>query len=384
MNTRSQSRFDYKIFHETGDKVLNKGEKDYKMGTQEQVDELKLREDIKHALRVYPLDELETETEILEFLGVLNELSQKFRHFHIDLQNKLALENYSELYPDYEKVSEKLYENIKKGRKQLKIVRNASKEEEISKNGVVNNEQQLKMYLVEVDFLDKKVSQFQDSFNINDAKNVEMIDEYLKKMEGFLKEYFHLSINLKCSLGEQFGEYEPKILSKTKEMTDDMKMANILKIKLLEAFDGKKREESINIKQKKAIIGAQNLSSEIDLRCEFLEIEYNGELGCLSDYQILEISQNSNLDKDFNGVLEKVTAMGMLVVDGKDLVQDLLDRAVAKRDLIAEKRKSFRTKLEAILMNRDITPDKLKNASTLKVEIPKFSGYDSLMDFYTV
>ena len=89
------------------------------MGTQEQVDELKLREDIKHALRVYPLDELETETEILEFLGVLNELSQKFRHFHIDLENKLGLENYSKSYPDYEKVSERLYENIKKREKTI-------------------------------------------------------------------------------------------------------------------------------------------------------------------------------------------------------------------------------------------------------------------------
>ena len=210
------------------------------MGTQEQVDELKLREDIKHALRVYPLDELETETEILEFLGVLNELSQKFRHFHIDLENKLGLENYSKSYPDYEKVSERLYENIKKGRKLLKIVRNASKEEEISKKDVFNNEQRLRMYSVEVDLLDKKVSQFQNSFNINDVMNIKMIDEYLRKMEGFLNEYFQLSINLKCSLGENVGEYESKIQSKTQEMTDDMKMANILKIKLLEVCDEKK------------------------------------------------------------------------------------------------------------------------------------------------
>ena len=39
--------------------------------------------------------------------------------------------------------------------------------------------------------------------------------------------------------------------------------------------------------------------------------------------------------------------------------------------------------MQSILVERDITPDKLKNASTLKVEIPKFSGYDSKMDFYT-
>ena len=34
-------------------------------------------------------------------------------------------------------------------------------------------------------------------------------------------------------------------------------------------------------------------------------------------------------------------------------------------------------------MERDITPDKLKTASTLQFELPKFSGYDCKMGFYT-
>ena len=39
--------------------------------------------------------------------------------------------------------------------------------------------------------------------------------------------------------------------------------------------------------------------------------------------------------------------------------------------------------MQTILKTRDITPDKLRNASTLKVEIPKFSGYDCTIDFFT-
>ena len=39
--------------------------------------------------------------------------------------------------------------------------------------------------------------------------------------------------------------------------------------------------------------------------------------------------------------------------------------AASKRDLVAEKKAKFQASLPNIVMVRDITPDKLKNASTL-------------------
>ena len=50
---------------------------------------------------------------------------------------------------------------------------------------------------------------------------------------------------------------------------------------------------------------------------------------------------------------------------------------------MSDKRKEFLKKLKSIVETRDVTPDKLKNASTLKIELPKFSGYSSEMDYYT-
>ena len=43
----------------------------------------------------------------------------------------------------------------------------------------------------------------------------------------------------------------------------------------------------------------------------------------------------------------------------------------------------FQQNLQTILNTRDITPDNLRNAATLKVELPKFSGYDCSIDFFT-
>ena len=56
---------------------------------------------------------------------------------------------------------------------------------------------------------------------------------------------------------------------------------------------------------------------------------------------------------------------------GGDAAQTLLDSAIWKRNLITSKRKNFLGNLQSVLLERDITPDKLKNASILRVDIPK-------------
>ena len=81
--------------------------------------------------------------------------------------------------------------------------------------------------------------------------------------------------------------------------------------------------------------------------------------------------------------MEKITILASLVEIGGDAAQNLLDSAIWKRNLITRKRKDFLGNLQSVLLERDITPDKLKNASILRVDTPKFSGYDSRMDFFT-
>ena len=55
MNTRSKDRFDYKVFDETGIKVLISGVENLniKMDTKEVVDELKIIGDIKHWVNMF-------------------------------------------------------------------------------------------------------------------------------------------------------------------------------------------------------------------------------------------------------------------------------------------------------------------------------------------
>ena len=61
----------------------------------------------------------------------------------------------------------------------------------------------------------------------------------------------------------------------------------------------------------------------------------------------------------------------------------MLDNAIVKRDSVLKNKTLFEKNLQNILAVRDITPDKMKNASMLKIELPRFSGYEGRMDLFT-
>ena len=43
----------------------------------------------------------------------------------------------------------------------------------------------------------------------------------------------------------------------------------------------------------------------------------------------------------------------------------------------------YKMSLEKEISDRDLSEDKIKNPSILGIKLPKFKGYDSVMDFYT-
>ena len=166
-------------------------------------------------------------------------------------------------------------------------------------------------------------------------------------------------------------------------MSDCIKLAKNVRKNVSQAT--KTKEDQISLEKLKTgqVLKGENLFSEITKRLEILELKYDQDLSVLGDYQLLDINQDKTLDQEFNTVLEKVTDLSSLVPGGGSEVQELLNSASAKRDTVSDKRNEFLKKLKAIVESRDVTPDKLKNASTLDIDLPKFSGYSCEMDFYT-
>ena len=133
-----------------------------------------------------------------------------------------------------------------------------------------------------------------------------------------------------------------------------------------------------------SIASAESLKSEISYRFKSLSKRFDADIDDLGDYQILEIHQDKkNVDHEFSSVLGKVNELSSLVSTGGDKVEKLYIRASKTRDRLFQKRETFFAKLQEVILKRDITADKMKSALDVAIEVPKFSGYDGIIDIYT-
>lgn len=378
MLTRNQSRLKYDVFHNTGRKVYKQDEEKVSMTTNNELEERKIRENVSHTKQVYPIDELDSESEVREFIRSMDELGQRFRHVHLELRDELGVDIYSAKYADFVDFSEKIYEDLRRARKQLKIVSNTSREMEAMRKTQMINAEKVEECSIKMELVDEKVSELEDSFDLKDGGSVIAIKEFNEQMEQHLREYLQLSKSLKYYLGFKYKEYEDKIDERTKDMRGSLKLGKAL----LEKVSNIGRQADSERESKVLISKLEHLDKEIQFRCEFVEVEYDRDLEALSDYQILEVSRNQNLDRNFNEILEKVTLISSLALGHTD-GQDIVDKVFTTRDMIVEKRKTFQKTLDSIMKDRDISPEKLKNSGEMKIEIPKFSGYDSPMNFFT-
>ena len=73
--------------------------------------------------------------------------------------------------------------------------------------------------------------------------------------------------------------------------------------------------------------------------------------------------------------------MCMLSAPGK--WSHFLETAAEHRDRISTKKSKYFLELKEEIKKRDLSEEKLKNASILGIKLPKFKGYDSDLDIYS-
>ena len=181
---------------------------------------------------------------------------------------------------------------------------------------------------------------------------------------------------------EYEGLYGPKFSTVTEKLYINLNHAKDLKKQNFEKKDMRKVQEAELAERQRVQIYAENLYSEIECRCKSLEEKYRVNFETMSDFQILDISKNKSLEDGFNAILQTITSFASLA-SGDGEITKLLNQAVIKRTEVVASKQVFLEKLQKVIIERDISDGKLKNVSGLKIEIPKFSGYDGKMDFYT-
>ena len=118
MNTRSKDRFDYKIYHESGVKVPVASGKTMDPN-QVPLEELKIVDDLDHNLALYKVEDLSSEEELSEGIGVISKLGQCYRHVHVELKAHLK-ENHGVSYPKYDQKLKMITTYLKDARTKIR------------------------------------------------------------------------------------------------------------------------------------------------------------------------------------------------------------------------------------------------------------------------
>ena len=241
--------------------------------------------------------------------------------------------------------------------------------------------------LIERDVLRRRVDCVNQDVDVYVVYNND-IDKYVSKMEHFIDEFHNLVGKFRLSKVDmkpaELLEIEGDLMQSVEEIQLDVKLARLLKRKFREVQDNLSQAKTVAVQQTHSIASAENLKSEISYRFKSLSKHFDADLQDLGDYQVLEIHQDKkNVDLEFSSVMEKVSELSSLVSTGGDKVEQLYLRACKTRDRLSQKREDFFAKLQEIILERDITADKMKSALDVAIEVPKFSGYDGKIDIYT-
>ena len=376
MNLRSKRRLDYTVFHSRGKKVDKMDEGNEVPGVAKgdnKVTELKTIDSLKFSLEVYDdIEDYESKSEVQEAMDIILGLIKVYISVHAEIKVELGEEDYIEKYPNYDANVKQASAFLKKARKQLKLVKDDVPQV---------NEDQKEILRIEKEILDLKIAKVSDSLDIPNEKDVTEFESFIRNMEAFRSDYFDLCGKSKCLLG--VAHVEEPYDNAVEKLTALVKLAKEARKSLLEKNTAKTSVNSSNNVDLGQVLRGQNLSVEISERLSSLETKFSQDLEGLGDYQLLEVSQNKNLESDFNVVLGKITDLAGLVSGGGAEVEKLLTTVTSKKNDVIKMKKNFFVNLEKIVLARDVTADKMKNAASLKIEIPKLSGYDGEIDFYT-
>ena len=376
---------DYKVFHKTGDKVSKFRDKamDAKYV---QLKAKKIKGDILEHFNLYEIDELENVDELTESLDIILNLSTELRHLHVELRENLGDDDYEATYPKIEEFSTRMRDYIKITKAKLKKIFKEQNEKDDAKSLIETKNK----FVIEDEILRERTEREIKNFDLLECDEIR---ESCLRLEKILVEYYQLLTSIKVSLGKNSNEFFGDISDKTIPKIEEQIKIGRKKVKEINAekvkSDETRRADKIQADQDNLIsekkFQASNILQEIKFRCSAL-IKKCGieDLDGLSDHQILDMHKSmSTVDIDLREIFVKVTKCCKKAAFCGDKKDEITNEARSVEKQALEQRNTYAQNLHKIVINRDISEEKLRNSSNLSIDLAKFQGYESKLDIYS-
>ena len=393
---RERERFDYKTYNATGKKVakenraLDKISENFRNLAKMELEKLDV-EDKRVGLKItrfteeYDFDLLFDVEDIKAGIAEFKKLIDMYEEIHVELKRQLK-DNYEHSYPDFEDKLKTMTDWVKTAKLEIKRkkVERSEKDKQVEREERRREREKLK---TEERYFAERINQ--DLINISEKGTdlVENMEKSISDIKILIRGYSELFIRIEDAFGADFekefegiyGKMNLKMNNLIRELMDkirDKRVDDVNLISLDEKVNAREREQQIctfngifeNIKERAALMESKCLTS----------------LNKLSDSQILEKMKDSKmLDSEYNQILDWVTELVKAAPTKYDKTNETLDTARNAKKQVKESLLQYQKDLEQEVKNRDLGSNKIRDSSILSLEVPKYRGYGSPLDFYT-
>ena len=174
--------FDYRIFNETGKKVIKVRKNPLKMSDLK-IENLSCLNEIDSFFQINSIGEIELADELVTYVEELSDLGKNYRNIHSKLTVELG-DTYGTEYPDFDKNNKKIIFGIKDAKKKLREL----------KSGKIfaENEQMVIELKIEEIFLREQIIQYLGGTNFGVSKSLDDLRKILSDLNTYLCKWHKL------------------------------------------------------------------------------------------------------------------------------------------------------------------------------------------------
>ena len=344
-----------------------------------------LRRKIERCMSENDVDDLFDISDIQEAINELRSLMDKYEDVHVGLKRELA-DQYSVQFPDYDSKMAEMTGWIKNAKKAIKEKKEAAAKQIPDQVG------KTRLRLVaEEKLLREKINDEIETFELEDSFFIMDIEKNVDTIDRYSREYSNLFVKIE-EMGEEFVNiFSDKFQNQCDKMNKFIRFMRkrIQEVRVAEqklSFQQQKEEEEAKfVTEKKAKINAcESLFENVSERICLLNQKCIGDLKKETDSSILDLKKCvKNLDSEFNDILDRIAELGKSYPSQYSETSYMMDDLAGAKIDLKNSLDKFKTNLEREILTRDLSEEKMKNASLIGIKLPKFKGYNSSLDFYT-
>ena len=225
--------------------------------------------------------------------------------------------------------------------------------------------------------LAEDVDDFIDENEIDQSSTLEEIDVKINRMEQLRTSYRRLHNELKTLLQESYGDqYGSSYECKLQMIKSFIKNANAVK------KDKSEMKSKADVKQKSSKLRSDIfLAQEVKTSMTHLKEVFGVDLDEMNDDEIT--SRKNDLPKEINKVENLSKKVHNLLECSNPVIENQIDEIVEMYKNINKMKNVYTKAINDEVNEREISKQELFQESKLKINLPKFSGYDSKLDIYT-